>query len=179
MNLKRLKFISTLCIFILCFLTHFLYSWFPNGLFAILFPVNESIWEHMKMIYTTTLLFGIIEYIIINKYKLTTNNFLINLFFTGVSCIIIYLLIYLPIYYKIGSKTFLNISILFISIGLSQIVSYYLYKLKNIKYNNIIGIFLIILGICIMGYLTYNPIKNELFFDKMDEKYGINIYLIN
>lgn len=39
---------SALC-FALGSLFHFLYSWFPCLLFQILFPINESIWEHLKL----------------------------------------------------------------------------------------------------------------------------------
>ena len=30
---------------------HFLYDLFPNGVTALLAPVNESLWEHVKLIY--------------------------------------------------------------------------------------------------------------------------------
>ena len=49
MDLKKVKIVSIFGMFIFCFLTHFLYNFFPNTLFSIFFPVNESIWEHMKM----------------------------------------------------------------------------------------------------------------------------------
>ena len=29
---------------------HFVYALFPNGLTAVLAPVNESIWEHLKIL---------------------------------------------------------------------------------------------------------------------------------
>ena len=70
MTLKRIKIISIIGTFLLCFLTHFIYNLFPNTLFSIFFPVNESIWEHMKMLFSTILLFGIIEYILIKKFNI-------------------------------------------------------------------------------------------------------------
>ena len=30
---------------------HFLYTWSPNLLFAILAPVRESVWEHLKLVF--------------------------------------------------------------------------------------------------------------------------------
>ena len=62
MTLKRLKVVSIFGMFILCFLTHFLYNWFPNALFSIFFPVNESIWEHMKMMTSSILIWSVSEY---------------------------------------------------------------------------------------------------------------------
>ena len=32
-------------------LLHFLYQWFPNPVFALVSPVRESIWEHVKLLY--------------------------------------------------------------------------------------------------------------------------------
>ena len=32
-------------------LIHFLYQWFPNPVLALVSPVRESIWEHVKLIY--------------------------------------------------------------------------------------------------------------------------------
>ena len=30
---------------------HFLYQWLPNPLFALISPVRESVWEHVKLLY--------------------------------------------------------------------------------------------------------------------------------
>ncbi len=30
---------------------HFVYDWWPNALTALLAPVNESVWEHLKLFY--------------------------------------------------------------------------------------------------------------------------------
>lgn len=44
-------------------LLHFLYDWSGQSVAAALFsPVNESIWEHMKLIYYPMLLFALLEY---------------------------------------------------------------------------------------------------------------------
>lgn len=42
---------------------HFTYGWSDrNPLVALFSPVNESTWEHMKLLITPILLFGIVEY---------------------------------------------------------------------------------------------------------------------
>ena len=35
---------------------HFLYDWFPNALTAVIAPVNESVWEHLKLLFFPPLL---------------------------------------------------------------------------------------------------------------------------
>lgn len=39
---------------------HFLYALWPNGLTALLAPVNESLWEHVKILYWPCLLSGVL-----------------------------------------------------------------------------------------------------------------------
>ena len=47
-------------------LGHFLYKWTgENTLVGYFFPVNESTWEHLKLLFFPTALFTLIEYFII------------------------------------------------------------------------------------------------------------------
>ena len=104
MTLKKIKIIAIFGIFILSFLSHFAYDLFPNIIFSFIFPVNESIWEHMKILFTTTIIYGIIDFYLLNKYNIKYNNFAFQLYFTATASIPIYLAIYLPIYKLIGEK---------------------------------------------------------------------------
>ena len=178
MNLKKTKIISTIGIFLLCFLFHFTYDWIPNGITAIFFPVNESIWEHMKLLFSAVVMYGIIDYIILQKFKIKYNNFFTNLFVTGIAIIPIYLIMFLPVYYKIGENMVITIGIMLVSIIISQVISYYILKAKDFDKLNIISLILIIISYIVFAYLTYYPVKNELFFDTQEEKYGINNYNI-
>lgn len=179
MNDKKMIYINTIVTFLLCFLTHFLYDLFPNTLFSIFFPVNESIWEHMKMIYTTILLYGIIEYIILSKCHLSKNNFLITLFFKASLAIPIYLCVYLPLYYAFGENMIITFILLFLVILFVNYIGSKLLSIREIKYQNILAIFFIIFGFILFGYLTYKPIHTHLFLDTQKEKYGIHEYISN
>lgn len=177
MNLRTIKIIGLIGIFILCFPFHFMYDWFPNSLFSIFFPVNESIWEHMKLIYTSFIVYGIIDYLLLKKNKITFNNFLLQLFVVPIIGIVIFLIVFIPIYNNFGENMLITLTLLFVVILIEQVISYYLLKLSNIKYQNIIGIIGIIVVYIIFGYLTYKPIENKIFFDESNSKYGINIYI--
>jgi len=179
MNLKRSKIISTITIFGLCFIAHFVYKLLPNAVSAIFFPVNESIWEHMKMLYTSIVINGIIDYFIMKKFDIKHNNLILGLFVSATISIPIYLILYLPFYYKIGAKMFLNISVLLLTIIITQVVNYYIQKRNNIQVLNIVSIIGIIICYIVFGILTYYPPETELFFDPMAEKYGINIYRLS
>ena len=174
MNLKKLKVIAVFGIFIISFIAHFAYELLPNLIFSFIFPVNESIWEHMKIIFTSTLLYGIIDYILLKKYKIQHNNFSFQLYFTGLIGIMLYLVIYIPLYKLLGENMFISITLLFIVYIITQYISYKILKEKNIKILNIIAIPIILLTYLAFIYLTYNPIHNYLFYDTANEKYGIN-----
>lgn len=176
MNLKKIKIIAVFGIFILSFISHFAYELFPNIIFSFIFPVNESIWEHMKIIFTSTLLYGIIDYILLNKYNIKYNNFPFQLYFTAISAIPIYLAIYIPLYKLLGENMFISIALLFLVYIISQCISYNILKEKNIKILNIIAIPVILLSYLSFIYLTYNPIHNYIFYDIKEEKYGIDKY---
>ena len=176
MNLKKIKVIAGIGIFILSILSHFAYNLFPNIIFSFIFPVNESIWEHMKILFTSTLLYGIIDYILLNKHKIKYNNFPFQLCFTALSSIPIYLVIYIPLYKLLGENLFISISLLLLVYIISQWISYHILKEKEIKVLNMITLPVILLSYLGFIYLTYNPPHNYIFYDAHEEKYGINEY---
>ena len=177
MSLKIVKTLGLFLIFLLCFPLHFIYDFFFFTLFSIFVPVNESIWEHMKLIFTSYVFYGIFDYLLLKKNKISFNNFLLQLFLIPIVGIILYLLIFIPIYNNFGENMLISIGLLFLIIIFEQVLSYYFLRFKEIKYQNIIGIVGIIITYIIFGYLTYNPVENYIFFDISNSKYGINIYV--
>ena len=91
--------------------------------------------------------------------------------------IVIFLVIYLPIYYIFGYNTIITLSLYFISIILSTIFNYKIqtssqdYYILN-KYSLLIMIFITFT----FSYLTYYPIENSLFIDSANKKLGLNNY---
>ena len=171
--MKKIKIVGVFIIFGLSFLSHFIYKWMPNSIFSILFPVNESIWEHMKLMVTPVLIFSIFEYIIYKRKKIHFNNFLLSYSISMILGIIIYLIIYLPIDYIFGHSAIVAIGLLFITFIIIQIISYYIMNYREIKYSSIIGTGIIILLYVIFGYLTYHPLETDLFYDSQKKIYGI------
>jgi len=176
MTLKWIKIVAVFGVFILCFPFHFMYEWFPNTLFSIFFPVNESVWEHMKMLFSAIVVYGVIDYFVIKFFNQKRNNFVISLFISSLASIPIFLINYLPFYYLLGENIILNIGVLFIAISISQVISYFILKSDNFKKLGMISVIGIILVYIVFGLLTYNPPINDLFFDPTNEKYGLNTY---
>ena len=124
MTLKKTRIISTIGIFLLCFLFHFIYEWLPSTFTAVFFPVNESIWEHMKLLFSAVYFYGIIDYITLQKFNIKYNNFFTSLFISALTIIPIYLIMFLPIYYKIGENMVITIGIMLVAIIISQVISF-------------------------------------------------------
>ncbi len=169
-----LNIIGTLFIFLIGFVLHNLYEWFPNFLTSIIVPVNESIFEHVKMIFTSYVIWIIIKYLIYRKYNLIENSFFFKEFFTTVLGILLFLTFFLPIYSKFGENLMITLTIYFITITISQIINYFLKIKKESKILNIIGIISIIATYVIFTYLKYNPLINNFFLDTTNNSYCLN-----
>lgn len=174
MILKKIKIIGVFVIFLLCFLYHFAYDLFPNYIFSIIFPVNESIWEHMKLFYFSIITWSIIEYFIFKKKNIKFNNFIPQVFITSYLSIFIYLILYYVIFSFIKDNFIITILLMFIVIAL---VEYIGYKILNMdEYNKVFKVISIIflgLGIILFWLFTYYPIRDKLFYDSLHKVYGI------
>ena len=175
--MKRIKFIGVIVIFLLTILYHFLYDWLPNLVFSVFFPVNESIWEHMKLLYSGIFTWGVIEYFILRKKGISYRNFFSTLFLEMVTSIMIYLIMYLPLYNVFGENMVISIGLLIVVIILEEIFSYYLFSYsKENRILNRISILFIVLGFVVFLCFTYDPPRNYIFYDIVSNKYGIDIY---
>ena len=171
--MRKIKIIGVFISFILAVILHFIYGWIPNSLISVIAPVNESIWEHMKLIVTSSLIFSIFEYFIYKKKDIPYNNFILSYAISSILGILVYLLIYIPLNDIFGHKAYIAISLLFLILIFVQVVSYYIMNKEIIKHSSDIGILLIVIIYFIFGYLTYHPPKINLFYDYMNKGYGI------
>lgn len=171
--MKKLKILIVIIAFLLSFPIHFVHDIFPSFFTSIFAPVNESIWEHMKIIYTSILLSSIIEYFIYKKKNIPTNNFIISIPISAVVGIVFYLVIYLIIDIFIPHNFFVAIVIMFITYIISNIVSYFILNKKKIPNQKELGISLILISYIIFTHLTYYPPKTYLFIDQITNTYGL------
>ncbi len=173
LNIKKIKIIGIIIAFILCFPLHFIYDKFPNFITSIFFPVNESIWEHMKILFGSIIISGVIQKIIVILKKDKINNMCFSNFIAAITSIPIFLIIFLPFYFIIGENIIINIIIMLITIIISEIISYLITNMKDYKLENVVILFVIIIYI-IFALLTYYPPRNFLFIEEKTLSYGIN-----
>lgn len=174
MNLQKIKSIAIVCTFLICFVSHFIYTIFPNFLTSIFFPVNESIWEHIKMMVSSIFIWQIVEYFLLNKYNIKFNNFSYSAFIMCLISIPIFLIIYFPVYLCAGNNFILNIMCLFITIYFVNVIGYFILNKSQIKLDKV-GIIGMLILFIVFVFFTYFPPKCKIFEDPVSNSYGILI----
>ena len=172
MKIKTWQIIAVIICIILGTLLHFTYEWSGEKVIVGLFSaVNESTWEHLKLIFYPMLLMAIIGYFIIGE---RTDNY----WFAQSVGIFVAMLFTVVFFYTytgvIGTNIdWLNISTFVISILIGEYVIHKI--LVSRKTNNaefVSMIFLIILLFSFILYTFYPP-SIQLFKDPITETFGI------
>ena len=167
-SLLKYEIISTILIIIIGTILHFTYKWSNNNwLVGIFSAVNESTWEHLKLIYypmLLSILFG--KYYYKNQYNnyvcVKTKDMIISIIFT-----IVFFYTYSGIIGK--NYGFINILSYVVSIIVGQIYSY---KHINKYCNKKINILLLILLILFIIF-TFSPPHINIFLDPVNKTYGV------
>lgn len=166
--LKRIKpetytLIGILVLFVVGSLFHFLYSLtgecFIIGLFV---PINESIFEHTKMVVLPIYIWWSIFYLFRKK------DLFVNAWFTSALIAMISAIIAIPMLFYFYSQAFgieslvIDILILLISLAIGQILGLHYYRHgKGIEYH--FAIVLMIVIIILFAFFTINPPAFPIF----------------
>ncbi len=143
-------------------LFHFAYQWSGNNVFVGLFtPVNESVWEHTKLLFFPMLIYSFYLNKKAGKYYPCLNSAMISGMLLGVAMIIVMFYTYTGV---IGFHTaFADISIFYISVILAFCVVYkFAISCTADKYSKVLQIFQIVM-ICLYIIFTFFPPAIPLF----------------
>ena len=151
-------------LFLLSFLWHFMYDWFPCVLTSIFFPVNESIWEHMKIIFYCLFIGSVLEK--------KGNNYYLNILVKPLVGVLFYLIIFIPLYLIFGESMFISISLMLFTYIIMELLGIKISKQEELNIK-VLPIIIIILISILFSILTYYPLHNFLFFDSVKLGYGI------
>jgi hypothetical protein len=167
------ELIGILFVTIVGSLFHFVFEWLGNwGPIGGFFPVNESVWEHLKLPFWSLLIFGLIEY---NFVKDETSNLIIGKTIASIIGIATILIVFYS-YTSIFGIELLVVDILSFILGVvfGQLASYKIItkeKLSNwILYMS--WIIIIVLGL-IFFLFTYITPHLPIFQDSGTGLYGI------
>lgn len=171
-KIKRWSIGGFFSIVLLGVLYHYLYEWSHNcDLIAAVTPVNESVWEHLKLGLWAVISFSVVEYFALGK---EINNY----FFSKAVGVLLISCTILLIFYTY--TTFLNRTILWVDISsyiigvlLCQLFCYKVFQLKHSNTLNIGG-FLLLIAFCVLfAVYTFYPPQLEIFKDHNSNTYGI------
>lgn len=174
-SLNRNFIISVIIIFLFGTLSHFIYN-FSNesAIIGSFFPVNESVWEHLKLLLIPIISWWIVFYIV-NKDKLRID---IDKWFLGAVVALISAMLFQITVYYFYTQAFniesliIDILLFLLSIIVGQFTGLHIYKYsKGIDYK--ISILILIIIILIFIYFTFNAPHFPVFKDSNTRNYGI------
>ena len=169
MNKKKFVIINTIITFLVGFIVHGMYSWFPSVITSI-FPVNESLYEHVKLIYLSPI-FSVLIIGAFYKYKI--NNIFFGMLVSIIFNILFFYILYLPIYYLLGNSMIMTLITYFVSIIASNYIYYLVIKNESNRNYDLPSLIVTFLGIVFLTYFSYHPLKNDFFKDPENNTYGI------
>lgn len=171
---KLLKFqiFSVIFTWILGTILHFTYEWSnQNAIVAAFSAVNESTWEHLKLLF-----FPMIITTIIGSFYLKSNDEYKNFLCAktvGILSALSFVIVFFYTYTGIIGTNFavLDIGSFFVGVLLGEYVAYRLMK-SSMKCDKLVAsIILIILFVCFVSF-TYNAPHIGLFRDPVNGIYG-------
>ena len=174
--LKKKTFftLSTIFSIILGTFIHFIYNILHKPfILGLVVPINESVFEHLKLVLIPLTAFGIIYSLVYGKKENNKN------IWNYISIAVILSMIFIPIMHYLYIAIIKNTSTIFdiVLYILSIIFSYIYIYIKNGKDNkkdtNKGGILLILLLYFIFVVFTICPPRVELFKDPINNTYGI------
>ena len=170
----RFQIFSVIFTWILGTILHFLYEWSgDNKIIASFSAVNESTWEHLKLVFFPMLITTIVGFLVIGK----DNKKFWCAKTIGIILAMSFIIVFFYTYTGIIGTNFaiLDIGSFFVAVILGEYVAYKImtndeYKLKCNKRIAVIGLICILLCFIIFTYL---PLHIGLFKDPISNGYGI------
>ncbi|MBQ9097395.1 MAG: hypothetical protein IJY55_03280 [Clostridia bacterium] len=150
-------------------LLHFLFDWTRGSILVAPFSaVNESIWEHMKLLFFPMFLFAIIE----NRY------FKEDFWCTKLIGIVTGTVLVPILYYLINGifgpvLDWVNIAIFFVSVAIAYVLETKLFETSIKCTYTCAALTILCLIALIFAVLTFVPLRIPLFSDPVTGGYGI------
>ena len=151
-------------------LLHFVFVWTKSYALAPVSAVNESTWEHMKILFFPLLVFALVQSRYASEYPA----------FWWIKCIgILAGVVSIPILFYTYNGAFgespdwVNISIFFLSAGIAFLVETHLFKTRFAPSFAVVGLIILLIIGLLFAVFTFAPPKLPLFQDPITSRYGI------
>ena len=170
-KIRNYQIFSAIFVIVLGTLFHFIYQLSgENKIVAIFSSVNESVWEHMKLLFFPMLFSIIIGYFYLNE---SVPNFVCSKTI-GILVAMALLVIFFYTYTGILGRNIaiVDITSFFIEVIIGEYVAYIL-MINNFKCKKIIAVLILaIICFCFIKF-TFNTPKIGIFKDPLTGEYGI------
>jgi hypothetical protein len=165
-SLLKFEFISTIFILIFGFLSHYLYDIFNQSIFIGIFsPINESVWEHQKLVFWPMTFFMVAEFIFYGRHKegfvpIKVNSILLAMF------------INISLFYLYSGILGRHIFVVDILLYIIAIVAAYRFAYKNLRWTSEFYMvdfiaaceFGVLIGLCVLIMIfTFDPPQIGIF----------------
>jgi len=174
--LKNYALFGILFTFIVGSLFHSIYELSGSSqIVGYFFPINESVWEHLKLGFYAWLLYGISNYFFLND---KANNYWLGIFLAGLATNLFNVLFFYTYTGILGySILALDIASYLVSCIIGAYVYYKVLTLSPLcPYIDILGILLLFLSFLLFAFFTYNPPNLPLFKPSSTTQMSITLF---
>ncbi|MEG2892525.1 MAG: DUF6512 family protein [Clostridium sp.] len=147
-----------------------------NPIVGLFVPVNESIWEHLKLSFYPLLIWNLIGYLKYRKdYTFKGRSYLIASMAAPIAAPFVIVTFYYTLLAGFGIHSIaLDVFSLLLANGIGQALGFHLYKYGNFKVGVLILLLLLTIICSIMfAIFTVNPPHFPIFQDGVTGGYGI------
>lgn len=167
---KFVTIYSWIGIVVVCILSiplHFVYEWTNENTVASMFtPINESIWEHLKLVFWPLILWWLLGFLLFNRKKNLDFNKWISAAATSILISMAFIVswYYTWVYGLDTESSIIDIGSLFIAVPISQLVAIHVYKVITPRpiYTIAAGVLLLVFAFLFIWF-TFNTPDLSLF----------------
>jgi hypothetical protein len=164
-NIKLWQIIGAVFTLISGTLLHFVYGWFDGDAWALFGSVNESVWEHQKLVFWPMTFFMVAEFIFYGRHKegfvpIKVNSILLAMF------------INISLFYLYSGILGRHIFVVDILLYIIAIVAAYRFAYKNLRWTSEFYMvdfiaaceFGVLIGLCVLIVIfTFDPPQIGIF----------------
>ncbi len=139
----------------------------------ILFPVNESTWEHLKLVYQPMMIMGVLQCLLLSNDYL---NIVEGNFMGIIVAMLLIPLLYYPVKILVKKEImWFSISVFVLSILIGYLTVWVYLKFGISNFSEELSAYLLILLFLAFGVFTFYPPRIFLFLDPVKKQYGHRI----
>jgi hypothetical protein len=172
LSLKSIEITGTFFVFFLGSFLHFAYELSGDSQFVALFSaVNESVWEHTKLLLLPILIYGVVEY----YYQKDLQRVLTAKLFDLLTAIAFIIVLFYTYTGALGIESLLiDIALFFAAAASGKYVSFLILTSKKpLNFSAFVSGLAILFVVAFYIAATFNPPKIPLFEDRTTHTYGV------